>query len=190
MPSSRGSSQPWDWTFICFHLLHCRQILYPLSHQGSPFVAYFMPDGLYLLIPYLYIAPPPLSTGNHYFVLYIWESASFLVYSLAGCHFLALWKISMWQIPEGAFTDIREPQDRLISHNSSYLFKCKLGHDPTILHLAIPLLRLLQSLIFLVIFLSFRVFSCFLWPWHLWRGPVGHLVEYPSIWGQVLFSRG
>ena len=32
MPSSRGSSQPRDRT--C--LLHCRQILYPLSHLGSP----------------------------------------------------------------------------------------------------------------------------------------------------------
>ena len=31
---SRGSSQPRDWTP---GLLHCRQILYHLSHQGSPF---------------------------------------------------------------------------------------------------------------------------------------------------------
>ena len=49
----------------------------------------------------------------------------------------------MWQMPEGAFTDIREPQHRLLSPNSSYLFKCKLGHDLTTLRLAIPLLRLL-----------------------------------------------
>ena len=31
MPSSRGSSQPKDWTQV----LHCRQILYHLSHQDS-----------------------------------------------------------------------------------------------------------------------------------------------------------
>ena len=33
MPSSRGSSQPRDQTQT---LPHCRQILYCLSHQGSP----------------------------------------------------------------------------------------------------------------------------------------------------------
>ena len=32
MPSSRGSSQPRDWTQV----LYCRLILYLLSHQGSP----------------------------------------------------------------------------------------------------------------------------------------------------------
>ena len=32
MPSSRGSSQPRDWT----RPPHCRWILYRLSHQGSP----------------------------------------------------------------------------------------------------------------------------------------------------------
>ena len=31
--SSRGSSQPRDQTWV---FLHCRQILYCLSHQGSP----------------------------------------------------------------------------------------------------------------------------------------------------------
>ena len=31
-PFSRGSSQPWDWTQVS----HCRQILYHLSHKGSP----------------------------------------------------------------------------------------------------------------------------------------------------------
>ena len=36
MSSSRGSSQPGDWTRVCLHLLHCRQILYPLSHLESP----------------------------------------------------------------------------------------------------------------------------------------------------------
>ena len=36
MPSSRGSSQPSNWTHVCLRLLHCRQILYPLSHLGSP----------------------------------------------------------------------------------------------------------------------------------------------------------
>ena len=32
MPSSRGSSQPRDWTQVS---PHCRQIFYHLSHQGS-----------------------------------------------------------------------------------------------------------------------------------------------------------
>ena len=32
----RGSSWPEDRTHICLRLPHCRQILYPLSHQGSP----------------------------------------------------------------------------------------------------------------------------------------------------------
>ena len=37
MPSSRGSSQPRDWTQgLNPGLPHCRQILYHLSHQGSP----------------------------------------------------------------------------------------------------------------------------------------------------------
>ena len=33
VPFSRGSSQPRDWTQV---YPHCRWILYPLSHQGSP----------------------------------------------------------------------------------------------------------------------------------------------------------
>ena len=36
MSSSRGSFQPRDWTLICLCLLHCRWILYPWSHLGSP----------------------------------------------------------------------------------------------------------------------------------------------------------
>ena len=44
----------------------------------------FVPKALYLLLPYL-SKPPPLLTGNHKFVLYISESASFLLYSLACC---------------------------------------------------------------------------------------------------------
>ena len=35
IPSSRGSSWPRGQTLICLNLLHCRQILYPLS-LGSP----------------------------------------------------------------------------------------------------------------------------------------------------------
>ena len=31
----QGSSQPGDRTCICLCLLHCRWILYPLSHRGS-----------------------------------------------------------------------------------------------------------------------------------------------------------
>ena len=40
-------------------------------------------------IPYTYLAPPsfPLSTGNHLFVLCIYESVSFLLYSLVCCIF-------------------------------------------------------------------------------------------------------
>ena len=58
-------------------LLHCRQILFHLSHQGSPFIviikywlycniveyifiAHFIPNSLYLLLPYPYPAPPPI----------------------------------------------------------------------------------------------------------------------------------
>ena len=33
IPFSRGSSPPRDWTHIS---MHCRQIIYCLSHQGSP----------------------------------------------------------------------------------------------------------------------------------------------------------
>ena len=36
MPSSRGSFWPRDRTHVCLHLLHCRQILYPVCHLGSP----------------------------------------------------------------------------------------------------------------------------------------------------------
>ena len=32
IPLFRGSSQSSDWTWAC---LHCRQIIYHLSHQGS-----------------------------------------------------------------------------------------------------------------------------------------------------------
>ena len=44
MPSSRGSSQPGDWTCICLHLLHCRQILYPLCYLGSPIYVSLLPQ--------------------------------------------------------------------------------------------------------------------------------------------------
>ena len=37
--SSRESSQPSDWTRA---LLHCRQILYHLSHQGNPYASTFV----------------------------------------------------------------------------------------------------------------------------------------------------
>ena len=45
---------------------------------------------------------------------------------------------SIWQIPEGALADVREPQDSIINPNSSYSFKCELGHNPTTLRLVIP----------------------------------------------------
>ena len=38
-------------------LLHCRQILYHLSHQGS--YIYLIRSGFYLLNPYAYLASPP-----------------------------------------------------------------------------------------------------------------------------------
>ena len=40
IPFPRGSSQPREWNL---NLLHCRQILYHLSHQGSPLM---LIDGL------------------------------------------------------------------------------------------------------------------------------------------------
>ena len=48
------------------------------------FIAYFIHHSLYFLTPYAYIAFPHflLPTGNYYFVLYICESISFLLYSL------------------------------------------------------------------------------------------------------------
>ena len=35
MPLSRGSSWHWDQTSVSLCLLHCRRVLYHLSHQGS-----------------------------------------------------------------------------------------------------------------------------------------------------------
>ena len=40
-PVSRGSSQPSDRTQVC--LLHCRWILYQLSHRRSPFTMLLSP---------------------------------------------------------------------------------------------------------------------------------------------------
>ena len=40
MPSFRVSSRPRDWTCVCLHLFHCKWILYPLSHLGSPCAGY------------------------------------------------------------------------------------------------------------------------------------------------------
>ena len=37
---SPGIFPTWDQTGICLHLLHCRQILYPLSYLGSPLSYY------------------------------------------------------------------------------------------------------------------------------------------------------
>ena len=42
MPSSRGSSGPGDRTGVYLGLLHGRQILYSLSHLGSPKCLYYM----------------------------------------------------------------------------------------------------------------------------------------------------
>ena len=39
-PSSRGSSHGWNLHLL--YLLHCRWILYPLSHLGSPLIAEFL----------------------------------------------------------------------------------------------------------------------------------------------------
>ena len=35
MPFSRGSSRPGNQTRVCLCLLHCRRIVFPLSHLGS-----------------------------------------------------------------------------------------------------------------------------------------------------------
>ena len=60
------------------------------------FLAYFIPNSLYLLISYAYFAPLP--TGNHLFGLYISESASFLLYSLVCCIFKILLKFYWWEL--------------------------------------------------------------------------------------------
>ena len=51
-------------------------------------LAYLTPSSLCLPLPNPWVAPPLIPTGNHYFVLYICESASFLLYSLVCCIFL------------------------------------------------------------------------------------------------------
>ena len=54
--------------------------MFPVLYNMS-LCSYFIPNCLYLLIPYPpYIAPLPI--GNHWFVLYICESAYILLYSL------------------------------------------------------------------------------------------------------------
>ena len=44
--------------------------------------AYLIPNSLYLPLLHSCVAPPLLLIGNHQFILYICESASFLLYSL------------------------------------------------------------------------------------------------------------
>ena len=53
MPSSKGSSQPGDQTHVCLCLLHCRWILYPLSHPGTPYLPQHLTNW----------AHPPMYTG-------------------------------------------------------------------------------------------------------------------------------
>ena len=62
------------------HSLGRVQLAFVLLHS----VAYFIPDSLYLLIPYLCVALPsiPFPTGNYQFVLYICDFASSVLYSL------------------------------------------------------------------------------------------------------------
>ena len=50
IPFSRGSSRLGDWTWISAGLLHCMQILYHLSHQGTVFHCECVPYLLYLLL--------------------------------------------------------------------------------------------------------------------------------------------
>ena len=68
------------------------------------------PNSLYLSLPKPYIVPPLNPTSNHWFVLYILESASFLLYSLVCSIFyipcisdiieyLSFWHISISIIP-------------------------------------------------------------------------------------------
>ena len=58
--------------------------MFPLLYAISLYLIYFIHSGLYCLIPYSYLAPPlfPLSTGNHWFALYIRESVSALLYTV------------------------------------------------------------------------------------------------------------
>ena len=50
MPFSRGSSWPRDWTYVSYVSLYCRQVLFPLSHLGSPSPA-LHPSNIYYLSP-------------------------------------------------------------------------------------------------------------------------------------------
>ena len=47
---SRGSSQPRDQTYVSYVSLYCRQVLYPLSHLGSPSPT-LHPSNIYYLPP-------------------------------------------------------------------------------------------------------------------------------------------
>ena len=90
------------------HLLHRQVASLPLSHQESPtspivtlkywlyslccthvLVAYCIPNSLFIFIPCL-ILPSPVRTGNHWFVLFTCESASFQLYSLL-CHLFIIY---------------------------------------------------------------------------------------------------
>ena len=74
---------------VTFHLQLSQNIGYIPHVVQYILVAYLTPNGLYLLLPYPYIAPPPsLSPLVITSLFYVCESASFLLYSLVCCIFL------------------------------------------------------------------------------------------------------
>ena len=72
---------------VTLHLQLLQNIVYIPCVVQYILVAYFTPNSFYLSLLHPNIAPPLLPTGNHQFVLYICESASFLLYSLICCIF-------------------------------------------------------------------------------------------------------
>ena len=79
---------------VTLHLQLLQNIGYIPCVVQCILVTYFIPNILYLLIPYPSIAPPrfPLPTGTHYFVLYICESGedlfltfSYRAWQIMGC---------------------------------------------------------------------------------------------------------
>lgn len=75
-----------EWIFntifkVKLHLQLLQNISYIPYVMQYILVAYCVLNSLYFPLTHLYSAPPP-TTGNHWFVLYICHSASFLLYSL------------------------------------------------------------------------------------------------------------
>ena len=55
VPSSRGSSQPRNTNPCLLCLLHCRQVLYPLSHLGSPLHVDYLHFSIHVFIGFIFL---------------------------------------------------------------------------------------------------------------------------------------